>query len=53
MLRWQPTNRRIIILQKFSHRSKSSKPYIKLPSLGVLYWEDKLPEHLVLKASRA
>ena len=34
----QSTGWRIIILQKFSHRSDSSKPHIRLPGLGGLAW---------------
>ena len=49
----QPTKWRIIILQKFSHRSESSKPHIRLPILGVQHWEEEPPERLALKASRA
>lgn len=30
----QPTNLKIIILQRFSHRSKSSEPNIRLQTLG-------------------
>ena len=40
-------------MQKSFSRSKGSKPHIRLPSLGILHWEDKPPEHLALKASRA
>ena len=40
MQRWPPIN-------------EGSRPHIALPSLGVLLWEDELPEHLALKASRA
>ena len=36
MLGGQPTNQKLIISWKFSHRSKSSEPHIKLPSLGGL-----------------
>ena len=36
-----------------SARNQGSEPHIKLPSLGVLHQEDKLPECLALKASRA
>ena len=32
---------RTIILQKFSHRSKSSEPYTSFPSLGPGHWEKK------------
>ena len=32
-------------------RSKGSELHIRLPSLRVLHWEDKTPEHLALKAS--
>ena len=53
LLGGQPTNWRIIILQKFSHRSESSEPHIRLPSLGVCHWEEDPTEHLALKASGA
>ena len=32
----QPTNWKIIITQKFSHKIKSSDPYSRLPVLGVV-----------------
>lgn len=32
----QPTNWKIIITQKFSHKIKSSDPHIRLPILGVV-----------------
>ena len=47
-----PTNWKIIISQKFSHRSESSEPHFRVPSLGVWHWGEKPPEHLTLKASR-
>ena len=49
----QPTNFKIIILQRFSHRSESSEPHIRLLSLLVWYQEEEPPEHLSLKASGA
>ena len=33
--------------------SEGKKLHIRLPSSGVLYWEDEPPEHLDLKASTA
>ena len=48
----QPANWKIIIPQKFSHRSESSEPHVRLPSLGVWQQEEELPETLALKASR-
>lgn len=48
-----PTNRRITILQKFSYRSESSEPRVRLPSLGVWHQEEETPECLALKASGA
>ena len=47
------TNWRIIMSQKFIHRSESSEPHIRLPSLGVWHRVEDPPEHLALKASRA
>ena len=38
--------RKIITLQKFSHRSNSSEHPAGLHNLGVLHWEDEPPEHL-------
>ena len=38
-------------LQRFFPKREGPKPYIKLPSLWVLHWEDKPPEHLALKAN--
>ena len=35
---------RIITLQKFSHRSNRSEHPVGLHNLGVLNWEDELPE---------
>ena len=43
-----PTNYKINILQRFSHRSESSDLHIRLPSPGVQHREDKPPEHLSL-----
>ena len=42
-----PTSWRII-LQRFSHRSKSSETHVRLSSPGFWHWEDELPEHLAL-----
>ena len=47
--KWGPTNCRIIIFQKFSHRNESSEPHIRLLSLGVWHQEKDPPEHLALK----
>ena len=49
----QPTNWKIITLQKFSHRSESSESHIRLPSLRVWLREEECPEYLAFKASRA
>ena len=38
-----PTNQKIIILQEFSHRSESSEPHIRLPSLGIWYLGEGAP----------
>ena len=46
-----PKNWKIIIPQKFSHRSESPEPHIRLPSLGVQQREEEPPENLALKAS--
>ena len=46
-------NWRIIIIQRFSHRSETSEPHIRLPSPGVLHREDKPIECLALKTSGA
>ena len=48
-----PTNWKIIITQRFSHRSESSEPQARLLSLGVWHQEEEPLEHLALKASRA
>lgn len=48
-----PTNQKLVILQSFSHRSKSSEPHITLSSQGVQNREAEPPEHLALKASGA
>lgn len=45
--------RRIITMQKFSHRSDSSEHPGGLHNLGVLHWENEPPEHLVLNAREA
>ena len=50
-LRGGPINWRIIILQRFLHRSESSESYIRLPSPRILHGEDKPPEHLSLQVS--
>ena len=51
----QPTNWKIIITQKFSHKIKSSDPHIRLPILGVAWgqgavcqWEEEPPKDLAL-----
>ena len=46
-----PTNWKVIISQRFSHRSESFEPQVRLPSLGMWHWEEEPPEHLALKAS--
>lgn len=40
-------------MEKFSPKSQESKHHFRLPSLEVLHREDRLPERLALKASRA
>ena len=37
-------------MQRFFPRSEGSKTHFKLPNPRVLHQEDKLPEHLALKA---
>ena len=49
----QPTNWRIIILQKFSHRSENFEPHVRPLSLGVWHRKEEPPGHLALKASGA
>ena len=39
----------IIILQRLSHRSESSEPHVRLPSLEVWHWKEEPQEHLALK----
>ena len=46
----RPTNWKIIISQRFCHRSESSELHVRLPSLGVWHQEEEPPEHLALKA---
>ena len=46
-----PTDWKIIVLQRFSHRSESSEPNVRVPTLRVWHREEKPPEHLALKAS--
>ena len=41
MLGGQTINWKIIIPQKFSHRSESFEPHSRLPSLGVWQWEEE------------
>ena len=48
-----PNQKIIITTQKFSRRSESSEPHIRIPSLGVWHQEEEPLEHLALKASRA
>ena len=50
--RWATHKLEIIIPQKFSLRSESSEPHVRLPSLGVWQWEEETPENLALKVSR-
>ena len=49
----QPTNWKIIISQRFSHRSKSSEPLVRLSSLRVSCWEMESPEYLALKGNES
>ena len=49
----QPTSWRIIISQRFSHRSKSSEPLVRLSSLRVSCWEMESPEYLALKGNES
>ena len=42
---------KIIIPQKFTHRSESHEPHVRLPRLGVWHWEEEPAEHMALKAS--
>ena len=49
----QPTNWKIIISQRFSHRSETSEPHVRLSSLGGSHQKEEPPEHLALKAGRA
>ena len=35
----------------FTHRSESSEPHVRFPSLGVWHQEEEPPEHLALKTS--
>ena len=48
-----PQTKEWLQLQKFSRRKEESKPYIGLPSLGILHQEDELPEGLALKTRGA
>ena len=50
-VRWVRHKLEIIISQRFSQRSESSEPHVRLPSLGVWQREKEPPEHLALKAS--
>ena len=52
-LRWAIHKLGKIIVQRFSHRSESSEPHVRLPSPGVSHQEDEPPDHLALKASGA
>ena len=45
----QLTNWKIIILQGFSHRSKSSEPQVRLLNLGIWHQKQKFPKHLALR----
>ena len=49
----QSPNWKIIILQIFTHRSESSEPLGKLPSLQFWQQGENFPKHLALKSSRA
>ena len=48
-----PTNWKIIISQRFSHRNESSEPNVRLLSLRSWHQEDEPPKHLALKARGA
>ena len=41
-----PTNWKIIVPQKLSHRNESSERHMSLPSLGVWQWEEEPPKNL-------
>ena len=43
---WVNHKLKTIISQSFFHRSESSEPHIRIPSLGVWHQEEELPEHL-------
>ena len=49
LTRWAPSNWEMVISQRFSDRSQSSKPHTRLPSLGVWKWEEGPSEQVVLK----
>ena len=48
-----PTNWRMLALQRLSHKSERSELHCRLPNPGAPHWEDKPPEYLTVKASRA
>ena len=47
---WVTNKLKIIVPQKFSYRSESPEPHIRLPRLGVWECEEHPPENLALKA---
>ena len=49
----RPTNWEITISQRFSYKSESSWPQVRLSQLEVWHWEKGPPEHWALKANRA
>ena len=51
--RWTSPKLESTYWQKFSHKSESSEPQVKIPSLGVWHWEEKPPEQLAWEAIRA
>ena len=52
-LSWWPTNRRSMTIVEVLPKEWGVQVPIRFPILGVLHWEDKLPECLDLKTSRA
>ena len=43
------TNWKIIILQRFSHRSESPEPQVRLLNLGIWHQKQEFPKHLALR----
>ena len=48
----RPTDWKVTVSQRLTHRSESSEPQVRSPHLGIWHPEEEPPEHLALRTSR-